>query len=481
MNKQPKKNKQQQPPAKLTKVQLQQVKSALGSGTKANRGGILSQAGGILGSVVGMSGLGKFLGQSIASILGRGDYTIKGPAVTQNSLVSGTTPPQFGNDRPDRATIISHREYLTDIQTGPTLLNGATTFNSTQYSINPGLNASFPWLANVARNYEEYEMLGCLFEFKSTSAQALNSTNTALGTVILSTQYNVLNAAFVSKLEQENYEFAQSMKPSESGLHAVECARNQNVLPRLYIRTGTPTSGDLRMYDLGNFQISTVGMQAANVNIGELWITYHIALYKPKVPPIIDTPILSGVMNSASGSATWPMGSVTKYADAGSSLNFQMVANATDNTTSIVFPTNVTTGYYLCTYGTLMAAGVANKAATFTAGVNTLISVTGTPAASNADAVISYAIIQVIGPGGYFRLTGTTGNTLTSIVLRITQWNKNLISQGSTEEEKLLITQLAQRLSRIAGRPLDVQPQTIELMPGRVLDVSHDEELDMVE
>jgi hypothetical protein len=39
----------------------------------------------------------------------------------------------------------------------------------------------FPWLSNIAQNFESYKLRGLVFEFKSMSGDALTSTNTALG------------------------------------------------------------------------------------------------------------------------------------------------------------------------------------------------------------------------------------------------------------------------------------------------------------
>jgi hypothetical protein len=66
-------------------------------------------------------------------------------------------------------------------------------------------------------------MHGLVFEYKSMSADALNSTNTALGQVILSVQYDAANAAFTNKQAQEAYDGAISIKPSSSVLLGVEC------------------------------------------------------------------------------------------------------------------------------------------------------------------------------------------------------------------------------------------------------------------
>jgi hypothetical protein len=223
-----------------------------------------------IGSSIG-SWLGKKAGGLFKSITGLGTY-----AVTKNSLLANPNdPPVLSNTK--GGTRVQHREYITDI-------TGSTAFTLTPYSINPGLFTTFPWLSGVALNFEEYILHGLVFEFKSTSATALNSTNTALGTVIMATEYNVVSPNFTAKRDMENYVYSTSCSPDVSALHPVECARDINVLSELFVRNTTPvTGGDLRFSDIGKFQIATVGMQAS-ANIGELWVTYDVELIKPRLP-----------------------------------------------------------------------------------------------------------------------------------------------------------------------------------------------------
>lgn len=64
--------------------------------------------------------------------------------------------------------------------------SSAGVFNGLVYKINPGNPETFPWLSSIASNFEAYRIEGLVFEYKTMSADALNSTNTALGQIILS-------------------------------------------------------------------------------------------------------------------------------------------------------------------------------------------------------------------------------------------------------------------------------------------------------
>jgi len=232
---------------------------------------------GSLGSRVGAR-LGGFLGggaqQLFKHITGFGAYRVRG-----NTLMSGEVP-IIHNSGNASGTLVRHREYIADVL--PT-----ATFTLNSYSINPGNSDLFPWLSAIASSYEKYKFRGLIFEFKAMSASAFLGTNgnVGLGTVIMATQYNALFPDFPDKRTMENYEFACSGKPNETFIHPVECSPSQTVVEHMYVQAaGSATLGDARFYDLGNFQIATIGFDSAATGvIGELWATYEVELYKPKI------------------------------------------------------------------------------------------------------------------------------------------------------------------------------------------------------
>lgn len=217
--------------------------------------------------------LGYSIGSRIKDITGFGAYNVR-----KNTL-AGVIPSVGNSSRVEGGLTISHREYLGDIITAAT----AGEFSSYSLTINPGNPQTWEWLAQIACNYEQWVPEGILFIFKSTSSDALNSTNTALGSVMMATQYDILAAPFVNKAEMLSYEYSSSGLPSESIIHMVECDPAQTPVTTLDVRAPNATSGDPRFADLGIFTIATQGFQGTNVNIGELWVTYQVTLLKPKL------------------------------------------------------------------------------------------------------------------------------------------------------------------------------------------------------
>jgi len=241
--------------------------------------GILAKAGRSAGKFIGsayapalsapLSNAGEQFGEWLGKISGLGAYKLQ-----RNSLVSSSQVP-FMHSSQDGVRI-RHREFIQDI-------SSSIAFSSTSIAMNPGMSETFPWLSAIAQNFEEYRFEGLAVEFKSTSADALNSTNTALGTIIMAAEYNSSQSAYINKQQMENSMWAMSAKPSECMIMPVECAPSLNPLSNQYIRLGDVASGqDIRLYDLCNVQIASVGSQAAAV-VGELWVTYDVVLFKPQL------------------------------------------------------------------------------------------------------------------------------------------------------------------------------------------------------
>lgn len=260
-------------------------------------------------------------------IMGYGAYRFAGRRSGKNIREPGIPRVQNSN----RGVIVRHKEFLTDVPS-------SIGFTSVVYPLNPGIDGSFPWLSRVAQNFEEWLPRGIIIEYRTTSSDTLLAANPALGSVIIATQYNSVNADFVNKQQMENYQGAISCKPSVSMIHQVETKRSQTQMDEFYIRTtAPPDNADLRLYDLGKVQVATVGSQANGNIIGELWISYEIELRKPKIPgdPLTEaahilltaagttgeTPAIpagtnapSNVAGIAAGSGTQPLGGWTPTA-----------------------------------------------------------------------------------------------------------------------------------------------------------------------
>jgi len=296
-------------------------------------GKALREVGQTVGGFIGLPSFGQAVGAGISRIFGQGDYQIN--KVNSNTLQSGA--PAFSSLT--SGFRITHREYIRDI-------SSSSVFSSTTFNINPGVNTTFPWLSQVAANFEQYKIRGMVVYLNSSSGSAVGSTNTALGIWGVVTQYDPTEASFTNKQQAENYVGCQSAVPSQSLIHGIECKPSSTVIDKMYIRTGSiPDSEDLKFYDWGKFQVFTSGSQAVSV-IGELWVSYDIEFYKPRLP--------SGGMiaysdwfYSTAGTQTAPMGNPAPNPLLGSNLGTTIMNTFVANQGTIVFPSSAPIGLYM--------------------------------------------------------------------------------------------------------------------------------------
>lgn len=285
--------------------------------------------GGYLGSLAGES-LGNAAHNLFKSVTGLGAYSVR-----RNVFMEGRLP-EVINVPAGGGTVIRFQEYLGDVVTSSV----AGNFNIQSFNINAANPITFPFLSQIAANYEQYDFEGLLYSFQSTSADALNSVNTALGSVMMATQYDINDAVFTSKLEMLNYEYASVVKPSESCLHMVECDPRQTTVNELYTlyNLSPPANSDSRLYNLGRFSVATQGFQGTSVNVGQLHVTYQVRLLKPKLYMTLGLNIemyVSSIVFAGAYTNANPLGTAASLA---ANLSIQSnTANVTQSTNSFTF------------------------------------------------------------------------------------------------------------------------------------------------
>jgi hypothetical protein len=243
---------------------------------------------------------GHNIGAALSKWLGSGDYR-----VGKNSCVLSAQIPMMHQS--GQSITVRHREYIADIVAGtgtPTNFSIAST-----YALNPGLASSFPWLATVAQQFQEYTWKGLVYHFVSTAGQSVSSTNTAIGSVMMATQYRATAAAYINKQQLLNEYFSGDSKSSESFCHPIECDPKENPYNIQYVRSAAVPSGeDQKTYDLGVMYVATQGLPSAGVNVGELWATYEVELRKPIVAGSLQNDVVAYIAYGTSPSTTNPFG-----------------------------------------------------------------------------------------------------------------------------------------------------------------------------
>jgi len=240
-------------------------------GTAGVRGAVGNWArsqGGVVGALGGLSGA-----------LGIGDYTTN--AIVNDGQGAAEHVPSFAPSGASSVTV-SHKEYLTDIYGTA----AGQSFQNSAFSLNPALQSTFPWLSQLAQNYDEYTIKQLIFTFRSSIAPIGSSGTGQVGTIIMATQYNAGEEPFSDKETMMQYDGAMSAKVIDGLISGVECdpAQNSGSYGK-YTRAGPPPAGqDVKTYDLGVFNCAVTNIPATyeNQSLGELWVSYTVELRKPK-------------------------------------------------------------------------------------------------------------------------------------------------------------------------------------------------------
>lgn len=239
-------------------------------------------AGGAIGSYIA-PGIGTATGASIGSDLGRrvgnrfreitgyGDYQIN-----QNTVMfpsQATMIPSFGEDeiRVKKREIIGH-------------IDMSQAFSNNVFRINASDPQTFPWLARIALNYQQYRFNGLVFEYKSTSSVSIaSSTDLSLGQVMMATNYDAVEGenGFVDDIQLLGSFFSNQGRSSENIMHAIECAPKDQPMKWYYTRNSAAQgTTDDRLYDMGIFNLATQGAQSDYTNAGMLYVTYDVSFQK---------------------------------------------------------------------------------------------------------------------------------------------------------------------------------------------------------
>lgn len=234
--------------------------------------------------------LGTYAGRLLGRITGSGDYNINLPS--GGTTMEPTSVPEFIRSDNSRETRIRHREYLGDISAASV----AGLFQNQSYRLNPGSSKTFPWLSNIAQQFEQWEPHGIAVVFKTlTSTYAASQS---LGTIIIATDYDVDDAPYVSKVEMDNSEFAVSGNAAQNLIHPVECKSTERLTKLYFVQSDESVTPDKRRWsDLGNLQIASAGCLSSQL-LGEVWITYDISFYKPQITSPSQSLLFTGWRNT---------------------------------------------------------------------------------------------------------------------------------------------------------------------------------------
>jgi len=381
--------------------------------------------GGMVGGAIGYptvgAGAGQTLGAALSRWLGSGDYTVQQNSVVNRTLKGSTAVPMM--HRTDQTVVIRHREFIQTI-------NGGTDFNvRANLPLNPGLPQTFPWLSQIAANFQEYRFMGLVFHYVPTSGMATGA-DTRLGAVMAQTVYRATDTTPATKYELLNEFWSNESLPSEAMAHPIECKPSETVLTNRYVRTGAVTD-DLMFYDYGRTVFATQGQIQAGL-VGDLWVTYEVELRKPKLTSTLGQLVRSALFNNTGASIVRPQqNSALEFS---SFTGLIIVDNPADNEIRITIPPGNAGAYSFemaIAGSTLASSGTPGYALTNAAAKVNALETTTIPTLTAGTARLTMTgAFRVLDPTAtaVVRVIGhTLSGTLTRCVTRITQIDSDVL------------------------------------------------------
>lgn len=232
--------------------------------------------------------------------------------------------------------LIEHTEYILDLISSPT----ANTFLLQQFEINPGQSFLFPWLSTISGNFVNYLFESLELYFISTTTTAITSaTNMNIGTCGGRCVVDPTIAVDNSLIQILNSHDKTVTVPYKNFFLKFPCSGANK--GSYTVRTGAqPTGTDLRMYDIGYFEMFTAAITPVSQDIGQIHVKYKVHLFKPQyIQGEVGYTLRSAFYTGLLVGAASPLGT-SWTARSNNYLALEFTA------TTITFPVEITVGTY---------------------------------------------------------------------------------------------------------------------------------------
>ncbi len=173
------------------------------------------------------------------------------------------------NRSADRVRIV-HSELVASI-------SGSVAFTQAQgFALNPGLVASFPWLASQAQGWERYRF------HKLRYCYYTRTGSNVPGSVMIVPDYDAADSAPVSEQIASAYKDVAEDAPWKNICCELRESSLNSMGPTKFIRTGAlGANQDVKTYDSGN--VFVFSMDGTAVPWGKLWVEYDVELITPQL------------------------------------------------------------------------------------------------------------------------------------------------------------------------------------------------------
>lgn len=310
-----------------------------------------------------------YTGASAAAAAGSPAVSRMSQAPVSVSRVRRQTAPSIqmaGNGEKCR---IRHREYVAEV-------SGSTSFATTSYVMQPGLQTLFNWLAAIAGQFEKYRFLAVRFCYETENATSQG------GSIMYAFDWDVLDTAPLSK--QELMSMKSSVRAAPWQEFCLELDMRDAQKDWYYTRSGSvPSGADAKLYDMGNLVVASQNASGAS---GELYIEYDIELI---VPQQNQSPISGRVVGAGTMSATQLIGTSGAYST-GSNVGWSLGSDGSTYTCTVA-------GDYLFQHRLVGTTLVVTSAGSAPGGTATTTEILGVANTGGTDASYTYIVRAQVG------------------------------------------------------------------------------------
>ncbi len=168
--------------------------------------------------------------------------------------------------------MVQHEEYVADVASSST-----GSWSPTVLTLNPGNNACFPWLSQIASNFEIFQFLKLEFHYRTyapTSAQ---------GNLLMVTDFDTLDSDYATESDVLQMSYVNESSLFLSCKHVVRLSKAAGGLMKTrYVTVSTlPSNADPRINNVGNFVYGISSATTTSASFGRLFVRYTIRLSQP--------------------------------------------------------------------------------------------------------------------------------------------------------------------------------------------------------
>lgn len=192
-------------------------------------------------------------------------------APSANGKITQTSGPRQ-RSLPNGNSIVTHREYVTDIN----LVEQGFDLQF-QFGINPGNQSLFPWLSQIASRYELYKFRSLRFVYEPQCGTS------STGTVFIAVDFDASDLPPENKTQMMSYKNAVR-SPLWFASSYVASTQDLTRLKTNYVLSGAaPPGTDIKTYDIGNLFVAIQSDSSTDQSAGELYVEYTVELITPQI------------------------------------------------------------------------------------------------------------------------------------------------------------------------------------------------------